>query len=299
MASRGNVSIIIPTAHRPEALAECLESIQRYAAGGEIIVIGEKGDERTRRLMESFSSVRYLEVEESSTVVARNVGIGKASHEILVFVDDDVVVGSGWLENLLRHYNDDSVAGVGGRVKSVGLESEMSSYRTGAIEDGFVIGNWNTEAAQAFEVQHLPGCNMSFRRVLVLRVGGFDDFFTPFNFREETDLCLRVRRLGYRLIFEPKASLIHKALGRRGVGSRWIFSYVRNTLYLYLKYELKDGASMVRFFRRLIFPPKDYTVSTVVRVTITPVSSIVATSGIIAGILGYLGRRGDGHPKVS
>ncbi len=196
MASRENVSIIIPTAHRPEALAECLESIQRYAAEGEIIVIGEKGDDRTQRLMESFPSVRYLEIEESSTVVARNLGIANASHEILVFVDDDVVVESGWLENLLQHYNDDSIAGVGGRVKIEGLERQMSSYRTGAIEDGFVIGNWNTEATQAFEVQHLPGCNMSFRRVPVLRVGGFDDFFSPFNFREETDLCLRVRRLG-------------------------------------------------------------------------------------------------------
>jgi GT2 family glycosyltransferase len=292
MTSVEKVSVIIPTGGRTGPLSECLGSIQRYPPDSEIIVIGNKNDERTERvLLEKFPSVRYLECEESSAVVKRNMGIALASNDILIFVDDDVVVDSAWRENLLRHYGDDSVAAVGGRVEIPGLKRGTSNYRTGVIEDGFVIGNWNPAATEAFEVQHLLGCNMSFRKAPVIRLGGFDNFFRACNFREETDLCLRIRRLGYRIVFDPNANLVHKALGRRSQGARWIYYYIRNSVYLYMKYQFKSGLPAVRFFRRLIFPPKDYAALSGVKVSITPITLFVVSSGIISGFLGYLGHR--------
>ena len=293
MSSASSTSIIIPTGGRIDSLTKCLESIERFAPESEIIVVGQTNDPTTRRfVLHNFPSVRYLESEESSAVVKRNLGIADASNEILVFVDDDVVVESAWLENLLRHYCDDSVGGVGGKVKTPGLKTRSSDYGTGVIQDGFVIGNWNPPATQAFEVQHLLGCNMSFRRTPVLKLGGFDNFFRSSNFREETDLCLKMGRLGYRLIFDPDATVLHKALGRKSHGARWVYYYVRNTVYLYLKYQIKTGHSLVRFFRRLIFPPKDYAALSGVKVSISPITMLVATTGIIAGFLGYVGHNG-------
>jgi GT2 family glycosyltransferase len=292
MRSVEKVSIIIPTGGRIDSLSECLGSIQTYSCDSEIIVIGDKSDERTQRaLLEKFPTVRYLESEESSAVVKRNMGIAHASNDILIFVDDDVVVDSAWRENLLRHYKDDSVGGVGGRVEIPGLKRRTSNYGTGVIEDGFVIGNWNPAAREAFDVQHLLGCNMSFRKTPVMRLGGFDNFFRACNFREETDLCLRIRRLGYRIVFDPNANLVHKALGRRSQGARWIYYYIRNTVYLYMKYQFKSGLPTVRFFRRLIFPPKDYAALSGVKVSITPIIPLVLTSAMISGFLGYLGHR--------
>ncbi len=285
-------SIIIPTGGRVDALIETLESIERYAPGNEVIVIGDKNDDLTRRaLRETFHDVRYLESDESSAVVKRNIGIARAANNILIFVDDDVVIESGWLKSLLWHYDDISVGGVGGRVKIHGLKGGSSAFKTGVIEEGFVVGNWDPPVNETLEVQHLIGCNMSFRRSLVMKVGGFDNFFRACNFREETDLCLRVRLLGYRLIFDPDANLVHKALGRKSWGARWIYYYVRNTLYLYLKYQMKSGLSMVKFFRRLIFPPKDYVGLSGIELVITPIAPLVATSGIISGFLGYLAHR--------
>ncbi len=275
-----------------EALTECLESLRACVAQCEIIVVGEKRDQSTRSvLMQRFPSVRYLESEESSAVVKRNMGISRASNEILVFVDDDVVVESSWLQNLIRHYRDESVGGAGGRVKIPGLKPGSPNYKTGVIENGFVIGNWNPPTTQPSEVHHLLGCNMSFRRTPVLKLGGFDNFFRSSNFREETDLCLRIRRLGYRLIFDPDATVLHKALGRKSMDTRWIYYYVRNTVYLYFKYQVKGGLSVVRFFRRLIFPPRDYAAMSGVKVTISPITMLVATSGMVSGFLGYLGHR--------
>jgi GT2 family glycosyltransferase len=292
MSSGERVSIIIPTGERLKALTETLESIQRYAPRSEVIVIGNTNDELTRKtLRKTFPSVNYLESKEVSAVVKRNIGIAHASNEILVFVDDDVVVEDTWLENLLRHYRDSSVGAVGGRVKIPGVNIGSSVFKTGMIEDGFVIGNWNPPVTQIFEVQHLLGCNMSFRKAPVMKLGGFDNFFRSCNFREETDLCLRIRRLGYRILFDPNASLVHKATGRKSQGSRWIYYYIRNTVYLYLKYQVGRGSSMTRFFRKLIIPPREYAPLSGVKVRITPTTPVVAASAVLAGLLGYLGHR--------
>jgi hypothetical protein len=81
-------------------------------------------------------------------------------------------------------------------------------------------------------------------------------------------------------------------LGRENRGTRWIYYYVRNTVYLYLKYQIKGGLSMVRFFRRLIYPPRDYVELSGVKANVTPITPLVVASGVIAGLLGYLGHRG-------
>jgi len=285
-------SIIIPTGGRVDALIETLESIERNAPGNEVIVIGDKRDDLTRRaLHETFRYVKYLESNESSAVVKRNIGIGRAANNILIFVDDDVVIESAWLKSLLQHYDDISVGGVGGRVKVHGLKGGSSTFKTGSIDAGFVVGNWDPPLKETFDVQHLLGCNMSFRKALVMKVGGFGNFFRSCNFREETDLCLRIRQLGYRILFDPNASLEHKAMGRKHLGSRWIYYYIRNTVYLYLKYQARRGSSMPRFFRRLMFPPREYTALSGVKLRLTPVTPVVATGGIIAGLLGYLAYR--------
>jgi GT2 family glycosyltransferase len=287
MTSGETVSIIIPTGGRIDALTECLNSLQTCAPQSEIIVVGDERDQATRSaVLERFPSVRYLESEETSAVVKRNLGIVHASSEILVFVDDDVVVESSWLQNLIRHYSGESVGGVGGRVKTPGLKTGSPNYKTGVIEDGFVIGNWNPPTTQPSEVQHLLGCNMSFRKAPVMKLGGFDNFFRSSNFREETDLCLRMGKLGYRLIFDPNATVLHKSLSRKTGGTRWIYYYVRNTVYLYVVYQSKNGLSLLRFLRRLLFPPEEYVALSGVKPRITPVSLIAATCGLIAGALG-------------
>lgn len=283
-------TVIVPTGGRAEALEQTLTSLKQFAPQTEVIVVGNKSDEPTAKLLrEGFPSITYLEAEEPSAVVKRNIGIGKASNEILVFIDDDVVVETSWLGNLLRHYDDLSVGGVGGRVRVAGIGIGSTNFRTGSIVDGFVIGNWNPPITSTIEVEHLLGCNMSFRKEFLIQLGGFDNFFRSYNFREETDLCLRLKRRGYRILFDPNAGLNHKQLGSRRQGMRWVHYYVRNTLYLYLKFETSRGRSMLYFLRSLFMPPKEYRDTSGVDVRISPVTPIAAASGLIAGVFGFLG----------
>lgn len=289
MTTIRKVSIIIPTGGRHQKLAQTLESIQRFAPSTEVIVIGDRYDDRTHNVLhEDFPSVTYLESRERSAIVKRNAGIARASREILVFVDDDVIIEPNWIDALLLHYDDPSVGGVGGRVRIPGIGLGPKSLTTGSIRDGFLIGNWNPPITETIEVEHLLGCNMSFRRAIVSKLGGFDNFFRSFNFREESDLCLRIRRLGFRVLFDPSAIVTHM-IGPRIQGVRWTYYYVRNTLYLYMVYCPSRGVSFPKFARRLMRPPREYADLSGFRARITPLTLVAATSGIIGGILGFLG----------
>lgn len=282
-------SIIIPTGGRVQKLTQTLESIQRFASSTEVIVIGDRDDERTRNVLhEDFPTVIYLESRERSAVAKRNAGILRASSDILIFIDDDVIIEPNWIGALLEHYADSSVGGVGGRVRIPGIGLGPSSLTTGSIRDGFLIGNWNPPITTTIEVEHLLGCNMSFRKAILSKLHGFDDFFRSYNFREESDLCLRTKRLGFRVLFDPNASLTHMT-DRKIQGPRWTYYYVRNTLYLYLVYSPHRGASFAKFVRRLMFPPRDYASLSRFSVRITPLTVVATASGFIGGIIGFLG----------
>ena len=59
-------------------------------------------------------------------------------------------------------------------------------------------------------VMTVRGCNMSFRRDLLARLGGFDPaLLPPYSFREDTDMSFRVRAAGYTIRFSPAAALVH------------------------------------------------------------------------------------------
>jgi len=90
------------------------------------------------------------------------------------------------------------------------------------------------------EVDHLIGCNMSFRRKALEQVGGFDPNYTLTNLREETDLCVRVKKAGWRIVFTPSIAVVHFSarslqpyfLERPGIQ----FSNGRNCTYFALKH---------------------------------------------------------------
>lgn len=111
---------------------------------------------------------------------------------------------------------------------------------------------------------------MSFRRELLLRVGGFDEKYVGTGYRDDTDLCVRIRRLGNKLLYQPKALVQHKFRGKR-IDSNWVYWYMRNHTYFYLKNifaQYRVGFPL--FLYHMFFPPRDYVLKSEVRLKIEP-----------------------------
>jgi beta-glucanase (GH16 family)/GT2 family glycosyltransferase len=165
---------------------------------------------------------------------ARNTGVELATGEVIAFLDDDAAARPDWLERLLAPYRDPSVAAVGGAAvprwpDGTGRPATLPARhadRTGELD--WVVGcSYAGQPAGLAEVRNLMGSNMSFRRDVFGRVGGFSDGIgrvgsTPLGC-EETELCIRLRQRvpGARIVFEPAAVVVHR-VGAARTGWRYL-----------------------------------------------------------------------------
>lgn len=236
-------SIIIPTLNRKKELAECLESIfgcSQQSSLLEVIVIDNNSTDGTWEFLREYAAkvpkLRCIQINERNAIRARNLGFSLASGDIVIHIDDDIVVDREWLRCLTTAYIDESVGGVGGRLLNSGQISKVKSMNiVGRIAPwGQFFTNFDAQLPR--EVEFLHGSNASFRRDLVVKVKGLDPSYKT-NWRDDTDLCVRIRNLGYKLLFQPAALVWHKCEGssmRFSSGNK-VYGHFWNREYFYYK----------------------------------------------------------------
>ena len=177
---------------------------------------------------------------------ARNRGAKEAKGDVILYLDDDINPLPELFVAHARHYVDPSIGGVAGKLLSPYGEVKNLDprYYTSPFSWRYIRFDQDWDPC---EIDSAPGGNMSFRRNSILALGGFDENFVGNAFREETDFCIRLRKLSYRILFDPKAALIHywKTEGgcdhiRFGNPNAVSFSYytdfVQNNFYFFLKH---------------------------------------------------------------
>jgi GT2 family glycosyltransferase len=235
---RLTVTIIIVTLNRPDCVRRCLECLgSQSTTPGQVIVVDSSPDNRTQRVVEAFNSVLYLHNENgySKMTASRNIGLKAATGDIIAFLDDDAYAHDDWLANLLSTYEQNPDAGaVGGRaLNNQPDEAKIGVDRIGRLTPSGLLEGWfAADPGKVIEVDHLMGCNMSFRREVLAKLGGFrEDYPGISGVREDSDMCLRVARAGYKILLNPKAVVTHvgapQAKGRR-FDTRYAYYASRN-----------------------------------------------------------------------
>jgi GT2 family glycosyltransferase len=236
-------SVIIVTMNRAACVRRCLECLAaQHPRPEQVVVIDASADEETRGVMGEFAWAEYVrtDVGYGHMTKSRNLGLARATGEVVVFLDDDAFAHEGWLGALLESYEDKTVGGVGGRAlnnqpgeETTGVESIGRLHANGAL-----TGYFAANPGKTLEVDHLIGCNMSWRRSVLTELGGLRDDYPGTEVREETDIALRVRALGYRLIYEPRAVVTHigapQVKGRR-FDTRYAYYASRNHAMLLMR----------------------------------------------------------------
>jgi GT2 family glycosyltransferase len=246
-------SIVICTYQRAEM---CREAVRRLlgviGARDEIIVVDqapeEPGTPETLAGLGADNRLRYFRQSRPDLVRARNHGVQMAKGDIVLFVDDDVIPSPDLVKAHLAAYVSEETGAVAGRVVTAGIPpADVLDPRALDPVDGCFYTNFDHREPAVLLTAR--GCNMSFRRSVLIGIGGSDTHFRPpFAFREDSDACLRVRALGYRLVFAPEAELVHleaprggtrvPARRRSGVGRelhsyrRYFFHYRDNLYFL-------------------------------------------------------------------
>ena len=202
------ISVVIPTYNRRQYLEECLLSLGNQAypvAQYEVIVVDDGSTDETRDFLNEFSRnvpfrFRALHQSNRGPSSARNLGVSKASGDLIAFLDDDCIAGEGWLESLSKRFGDEQVAGVGGAIKSI-TSGTIPSYLnymglfSHLIQDGVVY--------------YIITANACYRKAVLQEVGGFNEGIRKPGC-EDPILSLRVREHGYVLTYDPDAIVLHQ-----------------------------------------------------------------------------------------
>lgn len=296
---KNRLSVIIVTYNRCNDLRDSLRAIcSMDLAPNEIIVVDSNSADGTHELVKSYP-VKFINIKERSMVKARNIGLQHANGEIVAYVDDDAIVSKDWAKHILEAFKNKDVGGVSGRVlplgKSGGKTPDMpEKFRSigKLFDNGFVSNNYELAARFPIEVDVLIGCNMSFRRNLLLMVGGFDENFKGSCFRDDTDVSTRIKKLNYKLIYCPDALLWHKYRGK-AINQKWFYWYSYNHFYFCFKnFQPINIRKFINLIRGAFLPPIGYIKKSGISFKPNPLAAIAIIRGILAANKTYKTQRG-------
>ncbi len=253
-----DVSIVIPTYNRcphqnndRNPLMWCISSIkQQNFENIEIIIVDDASTDLTGRKMETLCNenvsgvdIKYVvNAERKGSSVSRNIGVGLASNELVLFFDDDCIfMSKEALSSMVYSFNEKRRQG-----EPIGALHLPVYYRSNQSKDILPVNEIlgidyqkarincstssfpeelneltgasyfeGTDILRPFEVNNLRGVFLC-KRQAYIDVGGFPDYFPTPNLGEEHKLAQRFTNGGYKIFFspDPKSALLHFKYGR-------------------------------------------------------------------------------------
>lgn len=222
------ISVVICAHNAERTLGACLDALRalRYP-NHEVIVVDDGSTDATAAIARRHPWARAIAHENRGLSAARNTGIAAATGELVAFTDSDCVVDPDWLTYLAWSFADPGVAAVGGP-NLPPAEEERTAACVAAAPGGPTHVLLDDDTAE-----HIPGCNMAFRRAALARIEGFDPLFRAAG--DDVDVCWRLQDAGLRIGFSPAAMVWH---------------FRRNTVRAYLAQQRGYGAAEALLARK-------------------------------------------------
>ena len=217
VAAFPKVSIMIVMHNNLNLNKTCLSSILSKTdyPNYEIILVDNASTDGSREwaleLSRSNNHVKVILNEENESFAkANNRAMDSCSGEYLVFLNNDTIVTCGWITRFLRHLKNDSSIGMIGPVSNaVGNEAKIDvSYTSPGGIDGFARQYCRRHYGETFEIPVLALFCAMIKRTLLESVGRLDECYDVGMF-EDDDLCMCIKRAGFRLVCAEDVFIHH------------------------------------------------------------------------------------------
>jgi glycosyltransferase involved in cell wall biosynthesis len=234
------ISIIIPTYNRSQDLCETLNTLLNQSVkANEIIIVDDSDNDESQSLIISLKQdprqknlIYIRNVGPRSITVARNAGFKKASGDIILFLDDDVILHKDYLLGIREVFeaHPNALGAQGWLVQEV--HDGSVNYFLRVLARAFYLGHTVNNQCRVFSstnvtyphtldatisCEWLHGCNSALHRK-ALREFDFDENLREYTWKEDLDISYRIhKRYPGSLYITPRARLIHKEspAGRR------------------------------------------------------------------------------------
>jgi glycosyltransferase involved in cell wall biosynthesis len=206
-----SISVVVCSHNGAGTIHKCLESLQKLDYPNyEVIVVDDGSTDKTVAIVKEYD-FKLITTENQGLSNARNLGLKAARGEIVTYIDDDAFPDEHWLKYIAVKFLSTDCAGVGGPNLAPPDDGKIADCIANA--PGGPIHVLVTDQ----EAEHIPGCNMAFRKDCLKAIGGFDQKFKIAG--DDVDLCWRIQQCGLWLAFSPTAKVWHRR--RNSIRAYW------------------------------------------------------------------------------
>jgi glycosyltransferase involved in cell wall biosynthesis len=209
------LSVVIPTYQREQVLLSTIDYLENFDQNpAEIIVVDqtikhERETEQQLSRLDENGIIRWIRLQRPSIPHAMNTGLLQAKHEIVLFLDDDIIPDKNLIFAHFHAHCDKSADLVAGRViQPWNSRSEQEEF--GTFRSSYEARRW---------VSEFMGGNFSVNRSVAVNTGGFDENFVKVAYRFERDFADRIITSGSKILFEPDAVIRHLKVSHGGTRS--------------------------------------------------------------------------------
>lgn len=200
------LSVYIPCYNAAAYLEQSLAGLlNQTRPPDEILVIDDGSSDNTAEVASRFPVRVVRHAQNKGLAAARNTAFANASYDLVGAIDADVVPSPDWLEHLLKHFDDPSVAGTGGRLIEAFKATHADLWRATEMSQDLGIEKIDIEWPSH---RCLGGFGTILRKSAVQALGGYDVQYRT-NY-EDVDLNRRLVQARHKLIFEPRAVAYHQ-----------------------------------------------------------------------------------------
>ncbi len=195
------ISVVVCSYNGARTIRQCFEGLRDLKYPNyEVIVVNDGSKDRTDAISNEYG-FRLINTENRGLSSARNTGADAATGEIVAYIDDDAYPDPHWLTYLAATFlSTDHVALGGPNIPPPGdgLIADCVANAPGGPIHVLLSDR---------EAEHIPGCNMAFRKWALQAIGGFDPQFRTAG--DDVDVCWRLLEKGWTIGFNAAAMVWH------------------------------------------------------------------------------------------
>ncbi len=263
-------SVIICSYNRSASLKDTIESLVKqecdWDSVAEIIIVDNNSTDGTEKLIRSYATsfktrLIYLKEKRQGKSHALNLAITTSRGDVLVFTDDDVILDPKWLNEIMRSFKENEIDVLGGRTLPLYSAQTPEWVRQNQFHlSGPIVSYDYGEDTIDYSSGKIPkfiGANVAFKKDLFVAAGlyNIDLGVGRGIFGEDTEMFLRIVRLGKRVFYNGKALVWHTVDPKRMTlkyVARWFFQYGKTTAVLNMM-EGKEKLALVGRIPRYLF----------------------------------------------
>ena len=239
------VSIIILNWNGLKDTIECFESLKKITYPNYEVIVVDNGSEGNDAVILEEQYKDYINVirnkENLGFAEGNNVGIRKVLEEgkssYVLSLNNDTIVEPNFLNELVKTAESDSKIGIVGP-RTVFYEQPNKTVIGAAFINLWLGKTYSKDKTNPSECDFVTGCAILIKKSALEKLNYFFDN-AYFTYYEDTDLCFRIKKRGFKIIYYPKIKLKHKVGATTAIGERnppAIYYYIRNRFLFMHKY---------------------------------------------------------------